>query len=70
MRGITEFTSYRGQQVSLFAVERAAITTHNLKYPLHNRILTNWWQGTLNESLGDSFTVDSSGRVIVFRVYG
>ncbi|MEN6588163.1 MAG: thiamine diphosphokinase [Proteiniphilum sp.] len=69
MQGSTEFTSHRGQQVSLFSIDRTAITTHNLKYPLYQKILTNWWQGTLNESLGDTFTVDSLGRVIVFRVY-
>ncbi len=70
MRGTVEFSSHRGQQVSLFPIDSAAVTTHNLKYPLTKRILTNWWQGTLNESLGDRFTVESSGRVIVFRVYG
>lgn len=70
MRGIIEFSSHTGQHVSLFPIDSAAITTHNLKYPLTNRILTNWWQGTLNESLGDYFTVESQGRVIVFRVYG
>lgn len=70
MRGTVEFSSHRGQQVSLFPIDPAAVTTHNLKYPLTNKILTNWWQGTLNESLGDRFTVESSGRVIVFRVYG
>jgi thiamine pyrophosphokinase len=69
MRGVVEFSSHPGQQVSLFSIDSAAITTHNLKYPLTNRILTNWWQGTLNESLGTHFTVESNGRVIVFRVY-
>lgn len=69
MRGTVEFSSHRGQQVSLFLIDPAAVTTHNLKYPLTNKILTNWWQGTLNESLGDRFTVESHGRVIVFRVY-
>ncbi len=68
-RGSVEFTSFPGQQVSLFPIDRTAITTHNLKYPLTGRVLTNWWQGTLNESLGTHFTVISSGRVILFRVY-
>ena len=69
MRGSVEFTGFPDQQVSLFPIDRAAITTHNLKYPLTNRILTNWWQGTLNESLGSTFTVESSGRVVLFRTY-
>ncbi len=69
MRGSVEFAGFPGQQVSLFPIDRAAITTHNLKYPLTNRILTNWWQGTLNESLGSSFMIESSGRVVLFRTY-
>ena len=65
----TTFESFRGQQVSLFCIDRKEVTTRNLKYPLHQRVLTNWWQGTLNESLGDTFSVETSGRVIVFQVY-
>jgi len=69
MQGTTEFTSHKGQQVSLFSIDRTEITTLNLKYPLDRKILTNWWQGTLNESLGDTFTIETVGRVIVFQVY-
>lgn len=65
----TEFKSYRGEQVSIFAIDPKELTTHNLKYPINGRILTNWWQGSLNESLGDSFRIDPEGRVIVFQVY-
>lgn len=69
MRGSVEFSSFPGQQVSLFPIDRTSITTHDLKYPLTDRILTNWWQGTLNESMGNTFTVISSGRIVLFRVY-
>jgi thiamine pyrophosphokinase len=65
----TLFKSFKGQQVSLFSIDGGEITTHNLKYPLHKSILTNWWQGTLNESLGVSFGIETSGKVIVFQVY-
>lgn len=64
-----EFKSYKGEQVSIFAIDPKELTTHNLKYPVKGRILTNWWQGSLNESLGDSFTIEPQGRVIVFQVY-
>lgn len=63
------FESFKGEAVSLFSIDRKAITTRNLKYPLDHRVLTNWWQGSLNESLGDSFSIDPEGRVIVFQVY-
>ncbi|MDR2816317.1 MAG: thiamine diphosphokinase [Proteiniphilum sp.] len=69
IRSAAEFKSYRGEQVSIFAIDPKALTTHNLKYPIDGRILTNWWQGSLNESLGDSFSIDPKGRVIVFQVF-
>ncbi len=70
IRTATRFDSFRGQQVSLFAIGPEAVTTLNLRYPLVKKTLTNWWQGTLNECLGDTFTVETSGRMIVFQVYG
>lgn len=65
----TTFKSFKGQQVSLFSIDRKEVSTQNLKYPLHNQLLSNWWQGTLNESLSDKFSVETSGRVIVFQTY-
>ncbi|MDR0873833.1 MAG: thiamine diphosphokinase [Prevotellaceae bacterium] len=63
----TVFPSRAGQQVSIFDIGRRPATFRNLKYPVENRVLTNWWQGTLNEALGDSFTVETGGKMIVFR---
>ncbi|MBZ4652548.1 MAG: Thiamine pyrophosphokinase, partial [Proteiniphilum sp.] len=45
------------------------LTTQGLKYPLQQRVLTNWWQGTLNESLGDRFRIETDGRIIVFQAF-
>lgn len=67
--GSTTFQSFRGEQVSLFAIDALPLTTEMLKYPLHNRVLTNWWQGTLNESLGNHFRIETEGRVIVFQAF-
>ena len=69
IHSITEFKSYKGEQVSIFSIDPKKLSTHNLKYPVEGRILTNWWQGSLNESLGDSFSIDPEGRVIVFQAY-
>lgn len=63
------FETYPGQQVSLFAIDPVEITVENLLYPVRGRILTSWWQGTLNESTGEFFTVHTTGRLIVFRAY-
>lgn len=65
----TEFKSFKGEQVSIFSIDNKAITTKNLEFPINNEILTNWWQGTLNESLGNSFEIETTGRVIVFQVF-
>lgn len=65
----TEFKSFKGEQVSFFAIDNKPITTQNLEFPLNNEILTNWWQGTLNDSLGNSFTIETTGRVIVFQAF-
>lgn len=65
----TIFQSFKGEQVSLFAIDALPLTTKMLKYPLHHRVLTNWWQGTLNESIGDWFSIETEGRVIVFQAF-
>ncbi len=64
----TELPSFAGQQISIFSIDcNTEITSSGLKYPLNRTSLTNWWQATLNESLGCSFKLDfESGRVIIY----
>ena len=64
-----EFESYKGQQVSLFNPAQSEITTSGLKYPVVNRIFTNWWQGTLNESEDNRFIIKTTGLLIVYRAF-
>ena len=65
------FDSYIGQQVSIFSPQaETAITTANLRYELTNQKLDMLWQGTLNESMGDSFRIDFEGSsLIVYQEY-
>lgn len=66
----TTLNSMPGQQISIFSLPPdKEITTHNLRYPINNRILTSWWQGTLNEAIGTEFTISlkPNARVILFR---
>ncbi len=68
----TTFESHKGEQVSIFSLTPdIQVTTENLRYPLNKRPLTSWWQGTLNEALGDSFTLrfSSKGRFILYRLF-
>ena len=67
----TTFESYPGQQISIFSLTpETKLTTEGLRWPINDKSLTSWWQGTLNEALGNSFTVRLSeeGKVIVFQV--
>lgn len=65
----TKFESTYGQQVSIFNIDNSPITSNNLRYPLDNMILDNLWKGTLNESLGDCFTIETNGSTIVYRAF-
>ena len=64
-----EFESHKGQQISIFNSALSETTTFGLKYPVINRIFTNWWQGTLNESEGNRFTIKTNGLLIVYRAF-
>ncbi|MCD7969538.1 MAG: thiamine diphosphokinase [Alistipes sp.] len=64
------FGSFCGQQVTILCLDPATrITTHNLKYSLHRANLRAWWQGTLNESLGDTFGIGTDGDTFVYRLF-
>jgi len=64
----TVILSFPGQQVSIFSIDPGTeVTSHGLRYPLTRSRITNWWFATLNEALGDSFSLEfSDGRLIVY----
>lgn len=64
------FSSFKGQQVSIFSLKPdVPIRSENLKYPF-NRPLPSWWCGTLNESLGEQFTLHfDEGKVLVYQLF-
>lgn len=58
-----------GQQISIFSLYPCGeITTEGLRWPITRRRLTSWWQGSLNESLGNEFTLilSAEARLIVY----
>jgi thiamine pyrophosphokinase len=61
-------SSFPGQQVSIFSIDpETEITSFGLRYPLSRTKIKNWWFATLNEALGDSFSLEfNDGRVIVY----
>lgn len=65
------FESKKGQQVSIFSLTPSCpVVLHGLKYPVNNRPFLSWWEGTLNESMEDSFQIEfQNGQMVVFREY-
>jgi len=65
------FESYTRQQVSIFSPNpETLISTANLRYALTNQKLEQMWQGTLNESMGDSFRIEFEGdSLIIYQEY-
>lgn len=63
--------SKKGQQVSVFSfTPDVPISYHGLKWDITNRPLKMWWEGTLNESLGDYFTIEfENAKVVAYLVY-
>lgn len=67
--GTCTLPSFPRQQVSLFALDPTQpVTATGLRWPLQGRTLSRWWQGTLNEALGDTITIDAA-QLIVFQTY-
>jgi thiamine pyrophosphokinase len=62
------FECYKNQQVSIFAITPdTKITTLGLKYEVSKRCFNNWNQGTLNETLSDSFSIFlDKGKMLVY----
>lgn len=61
------FESCPGEQVSIFNMSSTELSGDGLAYPLS--VFTNWWQGTLNEAVGERFLIRTNGKVLVFRAY-
>lgn len=66
-QGKKSFSSFKGQTVSLFSPSPAVITSQNLKYKLKNENLKSPAKGVSNESLGNTFSIQSSEPIIIMQ---
>ena len=67
------FPSRRGEQISFFAIDSGTrVTSEGLKYPMKDLLLQRWWQATLNEALGEDFSLDITPgrRLLIYRAFG
>lgn len=61
------FHSFERQQVSLFNFGCQQFQSEGLRWACYP--YKEWWQGTLNESTGQTFTIDADGTYLVYRTY-
>lgn len=61
------FASHAGQQVSILNFGAKGLKGEGLVYPLSD--FSNWWQGTLNETTSNEFTIHCTGDYLVFLTY-
>ncbi len=64
-------SSFPGQQISIFSINpETEVTSQGLRYPLSRTKISNWWFATLNEALGDTFSLEfNDGRLIVYHKF-
>ena len=67
--GSAVLASYPGQQISVFCMDQYPLTLRGLQWPVENRIISRWWEATLNETTADSFEIETKGKVVVFQQY-
>lgn len=66
MEGRAVFGSKAGQQVSLFSLTpEVPVSVKGLRWPIEERRLRWWWEGSLNEALGEEFEVQG-GVIVVY----
>ena len=65
--GSRTFDSMPGQQVSIFNFGCTRIYSEGLRWQSY--AYQEWWQGTLNEAVGDAFSIDADGYYLVYRTY-
>ena len=65
--GDRTFPSHPGQQVSIFNFGSTCISSEGLRW--NSYAYDQWWQGTLNEALADTFTLSADSYYMVYQTY-
>ncbi|WP_432632890.1 thiamine diphosphokinase [Brachyspira sp.] len=66
-QGNSKFASFKGQQISFFNIDCSKFESKGTIW--ETSAYKYWWQGTLNEALGDEIEILSDGFFLVFRTY-
>lgn len=65
--GNRTFPSFPHQQISIFNLNCTRLSSENLKWQAYPA--KEMWQGTLNESLANTFTIHANGEYLLFQTY-
>ena len=57
----------KGQQVSIFNFGCQHLKSEGLRW--NSYAYDEWWQGSLNEALGESFSFSADGYYLVYQTY-
>lgn len=69
-KGSRTYNSFPGQQVSIFSLNpQMPFSGSGLQWPLDRFKASLWWQATLNSALGDRFSLNCDGWLVVFQTY-
>lgn len=66
-QGTQTFSCLPRQQVSIFRIHCNSLTSEGLRWNAYP--YNEWWQGTLNEAVGSTFTIHSDGEYIIYQTY-
>ena len=66
--GNRTFRSKKGQQISIFNFGCKRLESEGLRW--NSYAYDEWWQGTLNEAIGNSFSFFADGYYMVYQTYG
>lgn len=66
-KNYAQLDTQAGQQFSIFALNAHKFSSTGLRYPLYD--FSSMWQGTLNEAIQTSVTIDAQGIFMVYQVY-
>ena len=65
--GNRTFRSRKGQQISIFNFGCKRLESEGLRW--NSYAYDEWWQGPLNEAIGDSFSFRADGYYMVYQTY-
>ena len=66
-KGDCTIETYKGQQLSIFNFTAKKLKSEGTIFPIYDFV--NWWQGTLNEAIGEKVSISADGEYMLFINY-